>query len=217
MKIFKGFFLLISFFVVILITESCFFRCDKVYSFEYSFSSFVIHPMYNEEIMLLMGSDIGGADENPLEFRKDFGFHIEFIADITKVAKNKQTNNSLIQSAYAWSCEDDTYYPKNYIVSIQVFSDKDFDETHPVGSDISKYFKIREWFGPGDGFNLFPWLTSFDDYFGIGGYESKGGFNNKITCLITATTIETGDYNFNIVVRLSDDTFLEQSVQAILE
>ncbi len=198
-----------------LIIESCC-KCEELPPSEYSFSSFEIHPMDNKAIMSAMEGYVGagGADENPFVFRKDFGVAIEFIAYDVNMLANCRHAGSFFPSAYACECPGSILYPKDSIVSIQVFSDKDFDETHLAGADIAEFFQIREW----DSHTSSPWLTSFESYFKRPApvfYE--GGFYWWITCLLTATNLKSGEYEFHFVVRLSDKRTLEQSVKAVLQ
>ena len=201
--------------ILSVIVDSCI-RCPKTFSYQYSLSSFEIHPIGNEEIMSLMGNGRSGADENPLVFRKDFGVQIEFKADINMLANRVRVNSFFIQSAYAWSCEHDRFYPKNSIVSIKVFSNKDFSEIYPAGSNVAEFFQIREWSGNVNEYGPFPWLTSFEDYFQRPAPEFWAFFDYKINCLITAINIEAGEYEFRFVVGLSDERVLEQTIKAVL-
>ncbi|MCL2073042.1 MAG: DUF5034 domain-containing protein [Marinilabiliaceae bacterium] len=217
MKILKVIVILLVLLIADLIVSSCI-RCPETFSFEYSFTSLVLHPIDNEEIMSIMGCNVGDADANPHIFRKDFGITIEFKTSVTKLAQHKQVSSFIVQTAYALDCEEDKYYAKENIVSIGVFSDKDFGETHPAGTNIADFFQIREYFGNIDEFGPFPWLVSFDDYFNRPQQEyDYVSFNHSYTCLITATDVETGEYEFNFVVKLSDDRILEQSITAILK
>jgi len=64
MKTLKIITVLLTIFVVGFIIELCI-KCEKVFSFQYSLSSFEIHPLDKETIMSLMESDVG--DERTLE------------------------------------------------------------------------------------------------------------------------------------------------------
>jgi len=215
MKIFKIIAIWVTLLVVSVAIESCF-NCPETFSFQYSLSSFEIHPIDKETIMSLMGNGRSDADSNPLVFRKDFGVEIKFIADI-KLANSGCAGSFFMQSAYAWSCEPDYFYPKNSIVSIQVFSDKDFGEKYPAGSNIAEFFQIREWPGGYYEETPFPWLTSFEEYFKRPAPVFSSNFDYSIICLLTATTIEAGEYKFNFVIKLSDDRIIEQSITAVLQ
>jgi len=50
----------------------------------------------------------------------------------------------LIQSAYAWICESDGYRGHKFkYTQIEIFSDKDFDSTHPAGSLLNDLFLVK--------------------------------------------------------------------------
>jgi hypothetical protein len=200
MRTFKVIAVLLTLFIVGFIIESCI-KCEKVFSFEYSLSSFELHPMDSEVIMWIT--------DDLLVFRKDFGVEIEFKADINLLANCQHFSSFFIQSAYAWSCAHDTYYPKDYIVSVQVFSNKDFDETHPAGSNVVEFFQIRGWGGGG--------FHSFEEFLKYPAPEFSNMSSFRFTCLTTATALEAGEYEFNFVVTLSDERVLEQSIKAVLE
>jgi hypothetical protein len=216
MKILKAIVVLFALFFVGLIIESC--RCPQTYSYEYSLSSFEIYPLDNEAILSLMGSAAGGGDENPLVFRKDFGAEIEFKTNIKLLANQKHVGSFFIQTTYAFSCPEDTYEPREHIVSLQVFSDRDFGETHPAGANIAEFFKVSEWNWYYEGKeSLFPGLTSFEDYFQRPAPTFNAPPDYRINCLITETELEAGEYEFRFVVTLSDGRILENSIIAVLE
>lgn len=50
----------------------------------------------------------------------------------------------LIPSAYAWECESDGYLGHKFKYSqIEIFSDKDFDNTHPAGTLLNDLFFVK--------------------------------------------------------------------------
>lgn len=50
----------------------------------------------------------------------------------------------LISSAYAWECESDGYLGHKFKYSqIEIFSDKDFDSTHPAGALLNDLFFVK--------------------------------------------------------------------------
>jgi len=107
-----------------------------------------------------------------------------------------------MQSAFACSC----YYPsylKESITSIRVFSDKDFGETYPAGTDIADLFKILI-----SGTKSIS-IEDFIDFHDIMTYHSK------FVCVLTENTIDEGEYEFTFVVDLADERTFEQSVTSI--
>ena len=205
MKFFRKIGVLLILFVVSLTIETCInCKCPKIKSFEYSISSFNI-----------IQSDLIGINVPP-ECRKDFAIWFVFETENTAIANCKPVNSLFMQSAYACDCSGDMYYPKDKIVSIQVFSDKDFDETHPAGSDIAEFFKIREL----GNYIQNQWqltLVSFESYFEYPPQTFSGSPHIEIPCVLTATTIEAGEYEFIFVFKLSDERTLEQSMKSVLE
>ena len=197
------------------IVESCL-RCPKYQPGEYSLSSFYTSPLSNKEIMSVIGGEQYAGETNPYPFRTDFGVYIYFQCktDSTIEANYKPVNSLFIQSAYAFNCGDrPIFYPIDSIISIQVFSDKDFGETHLAGTDIAKFFKICEW----NYATRVPSLTSFEDYLKRPAPILNGFYAIYFHCLITATNVESGEHNFRFVVKLSDERILEQSIKGVLE
>jgi len=198
MKIIKIVGILLILFVVSLITERCglYCECPKPKSFEYSISSFSFKQY-----------DGLAALPSYVECRRDFGIRLVFETEKTVIANCKPLNSLFMQSAYACSCNNDTYYPKDSIISIQVFSDKDFGETHPAGTDIAEFFKVLTGIhGP---------IISFESYFErpIEDWRVLSDF----VCVLTETNIKTGEYEFTFVVNLSDGRTLKQSIKTILK
>ena len=179
-------------------------ECPDVESFKYTISSFSITPLNREQLLKIM-NNIQQAG-NMIEFRKDFG--VNFLFETEQIANRKPVHSLFIQSAYACKCPAPMFYPKDSIVSIQIYSDKSFDETHPAGANIAEFFKIDE----------FSQLTSFEDYLKYTAPAFTSLFPYSwFRCVLTATTIEEGEYEFTFVVGLSDDRILEQSIKTILE
>ena len=206
MKFFRVIEIFLFLFVVSLTTERCGMncKCPKSQSFEYSISSFNI-----------IQSDLIGINVPP-ECRKDFAIWFVFETENTAIANCKSVNSLFMQSACACDCEGDIYYPKDKVVSIQVFSDKDFGETHPAGSDIAEFFKIREL----GNYVQNQWqltLVSFESYFEYPAQTFSGNPHIKFPCVLTATTIDAGEYEFTFVFKLSDERTLEQSMKSVLE
>jgi hypothetical protein len=214
MKFFRVIGILLILLVVSLTTKRCSTdrNCPKVKSYESSFSSFEIHQLDGEELISIMNPSGVVA---PSGCRKDFGIEFVFEMENTEIANCKPVHSLFIQSAYA-DCPTPNYNPKERIISIQVFSDKGFDETHPAGTNITEFFKIYE-----TEYKQNQWyviLIPFESYFkSLPAYfDSKPSFI-KYLCVLTATTIEAGEYEFTFVVSLSDERTLEKSIKAVLE
>jgi len=130
----------------------------------------------------------------------------EVIRPLEHISLN--VNSLFIQSAYACDCEDAGYYLKERVTSIQVFSEKDFDETHPTSTDIAEFFKVYK----GSGI-----LTSFESYVKYLEPTFYTIIDLQFRCVLTANVFETGEYEFTFVVGLSDGRELKQSIKAVLE
>jgi len=189
-----------------LIVKSCTdCNCPPTKTFEYSISSFSVNQLERGDLMWIM-NNIQQAGGNLIEFREDFGVCIAFEIENTIIANYKPVYSLFIQSAYA-DCPPGTFYPKNRIISIQVFSDKNFSETYPAGMDIAEFFKIYEGGSR---------LASFESYVNLAPSFSSPP-DIWFRCVLTATAIEANEYKFTFVVGLSDERILEQSIKAILE
>ena len=205
LKFFRMIGILLIFLVIGLTMERCC-RCPKTKSFEYSISSLSVEQLDHETLIWLMNKLQQAG--NPIEFRKDFGVVFLFETASTVIANSNSIHSFFIQSAYACDCEAPTHYPKESITSIKVFSDKDFGETHPAGTNISDFFKIED---------SRSQLTSFENYLEYFPPSFDGGVSLWFRCLVTATTIEAGEYDFTFVVELTDERIFEQSIKAVLE
>ena len=199
MKFFRIIGVFLTLFVVNLVFESCIDnRCPKSKKFEYSILSFSLTQL-DLEVWF-------SALPDYVEFRRDFGVQFIFETEKTVMAKNcKPVNSLFMRSVYALDCVPDTYFPKEKIISIQVFSDKDFGETHPAGTDVAEFFKVLMGFD----------IVSFESFFENPVEELS--FLLNFVCVLTATNIKAGEYEFTFVVNLSDERTLEQSIKSVLE
>ena len=157
---------------------------------------------------MTIAPSVGDLDLS-LVCRKDFGLWIAFYADPI-VAKRHPLNSLFIQSAYALDCVGDICSVKDSIISIQVFSDKDFGETS-AGSDIAEFFRLLKW----DEHSLSSKLISFEDYLGFPKPDFGESRNFSIRCFLTNIAIEPGEYEFTFVVGLSDERTLTQSIKTV--
>ena len=209
-KFFRMVCILLVLVVVSLTVENCSDRnCPKHKMIEYSFSSFSVSQLEQSTLIWIM-NQVQQAEDNPIEFRKDFGVNIGFETEKTVIANCEPVhpfNILFIQPAYA-DCVEDTYIPKENITSIQVYSDKDFYESYPAGTDIGDFFKI---FGGNSR------LTSFENFLKSPTIHYQAGLGLWFRCVLTATAIETGEYEFTFVIRLSDERILEQSIKTTLD
>ena len=199
MEFFKKIGILLILFIVGLTIETCnkevLYECNCPESkYECSILSFSVDQVDEVQLSLLPES---------LECRKDFALVLAFDVERTFIAKCKPVHSLFLQSAFACSCYTPSYL-KESIISIQVFSDKDFGETHPAGTDIAELFKI--WIGETK-------LLSFENFIELPDITSYLRF----ACVLTETSIDEGEYEFTFVVNLADERSYEQSVKNIFK
>lgn len=72
--------------------------------------------------------------------RMNYGLQIQF--DIKETVYSKFEIKGLIPTGYACKCSPDYYSPRDTLKSIRIFTLKNFDASHPAGSEISEYFKF---------------------------------------------------------------------------
>ena len=202
MKFFRILGIFLTLFVVSMAAESCGGKCPKSKSIECAISGFQLGLMRDVDISHFMTV----VPDFSLECRKDFGLWIGVYA-APVVAKCNPFNSLFIQSAYALDCIGDICSVKDHIISIQVFSDKDFGEVS-AGSDIAEFFRLYEW----DKQSLSSKLISFEDYIDLPAPD----FSERqisLSCFLTNITIEPGEYEFNFVIGLSDERTFTQSIK----
>lgn len=69
-----------------------------------------------------------------------YGIQIQF--DTKESVRTNFQFNGLIPSAYACKCEPEKYFAKDTLKSIRIFTLRNFNSSHPEGSEISEYFKF---------------------------------------------------------------------------
>ena len=74
----------------------------------------------------------------------NYGIHVRLLIEHLAVRK-QHINWGLIQTAQACSCAEDDFIPKEGITSVEIFSNNDFDATHPKNTDLSLYFKVKNY------------------------------------------------------------------------
>ena len=229
MKFFRIIVILFLFLLVSLTIDSCehgHCGCEKYKTYEYSLSSVLLKQLDDGEIWgLLRDNSTWEKVTDPNVIRENFAISITFLPEVFYKANFRPVNSLFIQSAYACSCPSDEYYPKENIVSIKVFSDKDFGKIHPAGTNIAEFFKIHEWefstyvVGNNQFMKSVPTFMSFESYIKRNPYFHFDGYNSGFwaRCFLSAITIESGEYEFRFVFELSDERTLEQSIKTFLE
>ena len=156
--------------------------------------------------------EIIGKFKNPMDFRDDFGFRIFF--NMNWFASACQTPNSFfIQSAYA--CTPASALLQDTVISINFFSNKNIGETYPAGSDITSFFRVayRYFNFPSD----VPFYEPLSFFFYLNRTHQGEGGLRVMTCVMRAIDIVPGEYEFTVVIGLSDGRELKASIKAILE
>lgn len=205
MKFSKTACVLLIFLIAGLIAESCF-DCHPSY-FTCSIASLKLVSVDDREEYLEI------AGHRPVS-RSHYGIRIYF--DMEKYIAECRRSRSFIQSANAMEQCKDYYSLKDSIASIRIFSDRNFDASHPSGADISDCFMIREHVVTStvplvESLVLIP-LTDYLKNFVPNDYGDIG----TITCML-ATPPDTGEYTFTVIAHLSDGRELEQSIKTVLE
>jgi len=207
----KRFFKIIGLWLILsaisLTANRCKHKCDDT-PIEYSILSFSLTELGKEHLQWI------NEEIHPLECRTDFGVAVRFKSRYEKIVNYKPVNSFFIQSAYATSidCPEVKYYLLDSIVSIRIFSDKDFGETHSAGTDIAEFFKIQ--YGIyGEEFDYWT-LTPLESF-----YKSSTSLQNHsmFNCVIVPVAVEAGEYEFTFVVELSDERILTNSIKAVLK
>ena len=216
---------ILSILLIIGIAESCIIcpECNPVYM-DYTISSLTLLNVdcYDQKRVNSFGED----ENRPID-KIHYGIKMVFNTRDIYAAICEPTNSLFIQSAYACDCSPDEFYPQESIISINIFSDKNFGETHKAGTDISDLFGIMVWqekeqvppFPVEWGWALIPFADYLERivptwYLAI---DNHGNRFFDFTCLMVSPPSEAGEYEFTVVVILSDERILEQSIKAILE
>jgi hypothetical protein len=76
----------------------------------------------------------------------NYGIRVQVLNDQLTTQK-KSIKWGLMQAAYACSCDENYFISKESISAIQIFSNSDFDSSHPKGTDLSLYFKVNHYSG----------------------------------------------------------------------
>lgn len=72
--------------------------------------------------------------------RMNYGLQVQF--DTKETVFSKFEFNGLMPSAFACKCGQGYFSPRDTLKSIRIFTLKDFDASHPAGSELSDYFKF---------------------------------------------------------------------------
>lgn len=129
----------------------------------------------------------------------NYGVHIELITEVISWRK-KRTSWGLMQSAYACSCAEDDYKPKEKILSLEIFSNNDYDATHPKNTDLSLYFNVKRNSGT---VSIAKYLDSIKDF----EYLARYAFDEGIFLQVPPNINKKHKFRFKMT--LSDGRILE--------
>ncbi|RZK15707.1 MAG: DUF5034 domain-containing protein [Pedobacter sp.] len=128
-----------------------------------------------------------------------YGILIEFATE--KIAwRIPKATFGLISSAYACDCIGDDYFPIEEISALQIFSNNDFDPSHPKGTELSAHFKFKR---DKAMFSVADYIKSLKEQ----NHNSNSVFFQGLF-LQTAPT-GTKKHKFKIIITLSDNRVLE--------
>ncbi|AXY75667.1 DUF5034 domain-containing protein [Paraflavitalea soli] len=134
--------------------------------------------------------------------KKAYGIRVQLVRE--KLACLEKRQSLFISSAYAFDCRcppAQEYRPKDSIVSVKIYTQQAFDNTHTAGSDLSVYFKVYK-----------PhYFTTIDDYVTktpVVLFDSKELQPNIDFLLMTPPAMNV-EHKFKIQLILSDGRILE--------
>ena len=129
----------------------------------------------------------------------NYGIQIQFLIE-NLVSRKQQVKWGLMQSAYACSCVEDTFLPKEDILSVEIFSNNDFDSTHPKNTDLSLYFKVKRY---ATTIPIADYIKSLKDLNSLAGNAFYDGVFLQVAPSINKK------HKFKVRVALSDGRVLE--------
>ncbi len=145
--------------------------------------------------------------------KESYGIKLLFSFKIAEQTSRASLNFSLMQSAYAACCFcDEAYYAMtDSIVSLHIFSETDFDASHPGDSDISEYFKI---FKTNEKAGEFISIVNYS-FSSISEYEILYG-SVPVICFLMTPPSDSGEYRFRVEALLSDGRKFTETINAVL-
>ncbi|TKC12265.1 DUF5034 domain-containing protein [Pedobacter polaris] len=129
----------------------------------------------------------------------NYGIQIQLLTE--QIALRKQRINwGLMQTAHACSCSEDNFIAKEDILSIEIFSNNDFDASHPKNTDLSLYFKAKRYT---EMVSIADYIKSLKDFNG----SSVSAFYEGIFLQVKPTSSKK--HKFKVRITLSDGRILE--------
>ncbi len=116
------------------------------------------------------------------------------------IVRKQHTNWGLIQIAQACGCAEDEIIPTEQISAIAIFSNSDFDASHPKNTDLSLYFKVKRG-------KTVETMEFYLKYLKDSRYGSNNPFAEGI--LLQVAPSSNKKHKFKVRITLSDGRILE--------
>ena len=173
------------------------------------------HEKYSHKAMFLKNLDNSGEkaiESEALQLNKNaYGIRLNLVREKVVIARAKQINSFIIQSAYATSCEcppEFLYFPSDSIVSIKIFTVNNFDNQHSENTDISGYFRVAGSYSTVESY-VTNMRNNYADDFDYWGRELK------LDLLLMTAPTANNKHQFEVQVALSDGRILKQQTPEI--
>lgn len=167
---------------------------------------------YTNKTITVTNLDNGGPEikETVVPVVTKTAYGLRAVIQTEKLACIKTCPSLFIGSAYAFKCgcgPDYQYSPKDTIISIKVFTEKDFDDSHPAGAEISDYFKVFK-----------PYLFSDINHYLVNQENVFVGYKEIVVTfdLLLMTPPASGvQHQFRIEVGLTDGRVLTETAKEV--
>ncbi len=201
--------LVVLFLVLIPVVDLLYSCCDcdvETAYFTYSHKALFIKNLDN--------SGKGAIASDSLELNKNaYGIRFSLEREKNGIAQNlKQANSIFVQPANAFSClcpPDCIYLPSDSIVSINIFTLKDFDDLHSENSDITEYFRVKHSYATVEEYVANIYYTFEYDI------EAFSEMLLEFDLLLMTAPTAGSNQQFKVRVVLSDGRVLEQQTSEI--
>ncbi len=130
---------------------------------------------------------------------ENYGIQFQLLTE--QIASTKpRIKWGLIQTAHACKCAEDTRIAKEDILSVEIFSNNDFDASHPKNTDLSLYFKAKRL---NSKISIAEYIKTLKDF----DYLSIGAFNEGVFLQVKPSIGKK--HKFKVRIYLSDGRILE--------
>ena len=170
---------------------------------------------YSHKTLLLINLDNSGEhalETESLQINKNaYGIRLYLKREKNAVACTQQIQSIFVQSAYATSVEcppEYIYSPTDSIVSIKIFTVKNFDNQHAENSEITDYFRVDHPYSTVENYVATMQYTYEDDF-------EYWGQELKIDLLLMTAPAGNNKQQFEVQITLSDGRVLKQQTLEI--